>query len=124
MRSGHWDSVLFVAIATMLASNHAAAQTPEKADWNSTPPLGAFEQANSYGPMILPANSMEAAQSFRGAAFEPASDSAVVEKAATGALTPTAPQPAPLRPPSLSPEKHPEPMATGSPRPINAFGLN
>jgi|SRR5262245_1552361 len=108
--------VLFLAIASILIGGHAAAQTADKADLNSAPSASSAEQANSFGPMVLlPENTMEAAQSFRGATFEP--DAKPVQNAATGPLTPIVPA-------SMSPETRPVPVfATGKPQPINSFGL-
>ena len=125
MRLGHCVSV-FVAIATMLATGHAAAQGIDKADWNSTQPLGVAEQATGYGPVMLPVNSMEAEQSFRGSEFEPVSAEPVVLKSATVETIPTPSRPAPAaQSPSTGPEIRPTPVfATGAPQPINRFGLH
>ena len=123
MRSGHCLSVFFVAIATLLAAGHAAAQGIDKPDWNPTQALGVAEQASNYDPVVLPVNNMEAEQSFRGSEFEPISAEPIVLKAATADTIPTPSRAAPaLDSPSPIPGRPTPVFATGKPRVINRFG--
>jgi hypothetical protein len=74
MRPTLRGGILLALIATTAAfsANAAVGTLAPKGDVQPAQPPASFEQADTFAVPALPADSMEAAQSLRGTAFEPA----------------------------------------------------
>jgi len=116
--------VSVVIAAAMFGFLADSAYGQSSTDAEVAPAPTSFELANRYETAGLVVDSVEAAQSFRGGALEPAAASATLPQDPNDVPMATAPEPAPPPSDSLVPRRSAEPIATGPPQVINSFGLH